>query len=73
MKMSNELLCLTDLCVNYGTTNHKHALSRIRAYIMDVQKPSHNKQSTPCNRCSDYELILDVKFCPFCGFVFVRG
>ena len=28
--------------------------------------------ATPCHRCKDYELILDVNFCPFCGFEFVR-
>jgi hypothetical protein len=39
----------------------------------EALKPSHNKASSPCHRCSDYELILDVNFCPFCGFEFVRG
>ena len=28
--------------------------------------------AAPCHRCKDYELILDVNFCPFCGFEFVR-
>jgi hypothetical protein len=32
-----------------------------------------NRPSKPCHRCADYELILDINFCPYCGFEFIRG
>jgi hypothetical protein len=38
-----------------------------------VRERAPNRQSKPCHRCADYELILDVNYCPFCGFEFIRG
>jgi predicted Zn-ribbon and HTH transcriptional regulator len=53
------------------TSELKEQMQTLKSMVISQQ--INNKQSIQCHKCADYELILDVNFCPFCGFEFVRG
>ena len=48
MELANALYKIDMLVDDQGRTAEKEAWNFIRAYIAEVQKPAHNKQSTPC-------------------------
>jgi hypothetical protein len=45
------------------------AVDTIRKELVEVQNPSHNKQSTPCSACVDdfKDRNFQFSYCPGCG------